>query len=61
MARLKESKTYYFSVEGETEKWYLDWLVSIINSTKYSTHKVSIKSEVQKRPCKICKEAKCPW
>lgn len=56
MARLKESKTYYFSVEGETEKWYLDWLVSIINNTEYSTHKVSIKSEVQKDPLKYAKK-----
>jgi hypothetical protein len=56
MARLKESKTYYFSVEGETEKWYLDWLDSIINNTEYSTHKVSIKSEVQKDPVKYAKK-----
>ena len=56
MARLKESKTYYFSVEGETEKWYLDWLASIINNTEYSTHKVSIKSEVQKDPLKYAKK-----
>lgn len=47
MARLKESKTYYFSVEGETEKWHLDWLVSIINNAEYSAYKVSIKSVVQ--------------
>lgn len=56
MARLKESKTYYFSVEGETEKWYLDWLVNIINNTEYSTYKVSIKSEVQKDPIKYAKK-----
>ena len=23
---------YYFSVEGETEKWYLRWLENTINS-----------------------------
>lgn len=28
----KENRTYYFSVEGETEKWYLDWLQSAINA-----------------------------
>ena len=56
MARLKENKTYYFSVEGETEKWYLDWLVRIINNTTYSAHKVSIKSEVQKDPVKYAKK-----
>ena len=26
MANMKSSQKYYFSVEGETEKWYLDWL-----------------------------------
>lgn len=29
----KENRTYYFSVEGETEKWYLDWLQSTIKLT----------------------------
>lgn len=29
----KENRTYYFSVEGETEKWYLDWLQSAINAS----------------------------
>ena len=28
----KETKKYYFSVEGETEKWYLEWLENTINS-----------------------------
>ena len=28
----KECRKYYFSVEGETEKWYLKWLESQINS-----------------------------
>lgn len=27
----KEKKTYYFSAEGHTEKWYLDWLQREIN------------------------------
>lgn len=27
----KSSQTFYFSVEGETEKWYLDWLQNQIN------------------------------
>lgn len=26
MAKLKQNKKYYFSVEGETEQWYLKWL-----------------------------------
>ena len=31
----KETKKYYFSVEGETEKWYLDWLQKTINSDSF--------------------------
>ena len=27
----KLTKKYHFSVEGETEKWYLDWLKDNIN------------------------------
>lgn len=26
MANKKATKKYYFSVEGETEHWYLKWL-----------------------------------
>ena len=29
--RRKQTKKYYFSVEGETEKWYLEWLQKQIN------------------------------
>lgn len=28
----KLRKNYYFSVEGETEKWYLKWLENQINN-----------------------------
>ncbi len=28
----KENRTYYFSVEGETEQLYLEWLQHTINS-----------------------------
>lgn len=28
----KETKKYYFSVEGETEQLYLEWLRDIINA-----------------------------
>ena len=34
MANRKNSKKYYFSVEGETEEWYLLWLRDLINSTE---------------------------
>ena len=28
----KENRTYYFSVEGDTEQWYLEWLQRAINA-----------------------------
>ena len=40
----KENRTYYFSVEGATEKWYLDWLQNMINAdpdAKYTVKSVS--------------------
>ncbi len=46
----KETRKYYFTVEGETEKWYLDWLQSTINSIPESKYNVKIDSKVQKDP-----------
>lgn len=55
----KDNKQYYFTVEGETEKWYLDWLEKEINanldSDPEATVKVSIKSKVEKNPLKFAK------
>ena len=31
MSSMKITRKYYFSVEGETEKWYLDWLEEELN------------------------------
>lgn len=55
MARLKACKTYYFSVEGETEYWYLKWLENEINNNENAAYRVSIKSEVQKDPVQYAK------
>lgn len=49
MAR-KSTKKYYFSVEGETEHWYLKWLQNKINDSLESEYKVSIDCPVQKNP-----------
>ena len=38
----KENMTYYFSVEGETEKWYLDWLQNCINECDEAKYKVKL-------------------
>lgn len=55
MAPKKKSKKYYFSVEGETEKWYLDWLQDTINNDPSSRIKVSIISKIEKNPLKWAK------
>jgi hypothetical protein len=51
----KDTKQYFYTVEGETEKWYLDWLEGEINANPESGIKVSIKSKVEKNPLKYAK------
>lgn len=46
----KEKITYYFSVEGETEKWYFDWLQNRINENKDAKYSVKLDSKIQKDP-----------
>ncbi|WP_367568192.1 RloB family protein [Lacrimispora sp.] len=46
----KENRTYYFSVEGETEKWYLDWLQDLINANPAAKYTVKLDSKIQKDP-----------
>lgn len=46
----KEKLTYYFSVEGETEKWYLDWLQDRINESRDAKYTVKLDSKIQKDP-----------
>lgn len=46
----KENKTYYFSVEGETEQWYLEWLQNIINAEYAAKYTVKFDSKIQKDP-----------
>lgn len=43
----RQTKKYYFSVEGETEKWYLNWLAAKINETDSSLYNVSFDCKVQ--------------
>lgn len=40
MAKRKPTNKYYFSVEGETEQWYLKWLQDAINNTEEASCKV---------------------
>lgn len=46
----KIRKNYYFSVEGETEKWYLKWLESQINNNDNALFKVNFTVYIQKDP-----------
>ncbi len=46
----KENRTYYFSVEGETEHWYLSWLQKTINASPEAKYKVKLDSKVEKNP-----------
>ena len=52
MGNRKSSKKYFFSVEGETEEWYLLWLRDLINSTDHAAYKVSIDCKIEKDPLK---------
>ena len=51
----KTNNKYYFSVEGETEQWYLKWLQDTINNTEKAACKVSIDCPVRKNPLKHAK------
>ena len=51
----KETKKYYFTVEGETEKWYFEWLQRVINSAPSALYTVKFDCSVQKDPLKRAK------
>ena len=62
MAKRKPTNKYYFSVEGETEQWYLKWLQDTINNTEKAACKVSIDCPVRKNPLKHAKSLTvCIW
>lgn len=46
----KEKKTYYFSVEGDTEAWYLEWLQKMINEDPRARYTVKLEKKVEKDP-----------
>ena len=47
MIKRKSTLKYYFSVEGETEQWYLEWLQEQINNAPEAACKVSFKDHVK--------------
>lgn len=55
MAEKKNIKKYVFTVEGETEAWYFEWLQHAINSSGQADFNVSIKAVVKQQPLKYAK------
>ena len=52
----KECRKYYFSVEGDTEEWYLKWLEKQINQCDDAEYKVDFLVKRTKNPNKFVKE-----
>lgn len=52
---MKPRKIYFFTVEGETEKWYLEWLQKQINDCDEAVYKVVFDPQIQKNPVKRAK------
>ena len=50
-----ETKKFVFSVEGETEQWYLLWLRDQINQCEKRKYNVSIDAKIQQSPKKFYK------
>lgn len=48
--KMKLSKPFYFSVEGETEDWYLKWLSKSINALPQAKFKSSFDCKIEKDP-----------
>ena len=55
MAKMKPNKRYFFTVEGETEQWYLQWLQKQINNEMTATYTVTLDCPIQKEPLKRAK------
>ena len=55
MTDMLETKKYTFTVEGETERWYLLWLRDRINEQEDKEYKVAIEPKVQQHPMKFAK------
>lgn len=47
---MKKTKKYYFSVEGETEKYYLEWLQNTINNIPERKYNVKLDLKIEKDP-----------
>ena len=52
---MRETLKYTFTVEGETEQWYLLWLRDQINACPDRDKNISIVPKVQQSPAKFYK------
>jgi hypothetical protein len=50
----KHNNKYWFTVEGETEQWYLEWLQKLINDAD-ADFTVTLKADIEKNPFKYVK------
>jgi hypothetical protein len=57
---LRQSKKYYLSVEGETEKWYFEHLRDLINASSHARYKITMKCDVEKSPLDMAKRIVVP-
>ncbi len=55
MNEKRETKKYVFTVEGETEQWYLCWLRDQINKCESRKYNVAVEVKVQQNPKKFYK------
>ncbi|MGM9601109.1 MAG: RloB domain-containing protein [Faecousia sp.] len=55
MGERKDTRKYTFTVEGWTERWYLEWLRDQINKCQEAAYTVSIDPKVQQSPIKFAK------
>ena len=51
------TQKFVFTVEGETEQWYLEWLRDQINKCESRKYNVAVDAKVQQSPRKFYKNA----
>ena len=55
MADRKETRKYTFTVEGVTDKWYLEWLQTQVNTCEDAAYKISIVAPIVQSPKSFAK------
>lgn len=55
MSKRKENIKYFFSVEGDTEKWYLEWLCEQISACSGAEYTASVDVMITKNPVRRVK------